>query len=170
MKKEELKEKLISAYKDICTMSALLDKKMEYPLLNAISNLQIVLTDYCEMGENSVCSILQRAKEYALTKAALEVLKRLKEEEGNYSEKTGFPEVFEGNEEWVIFSGRLAKESEEKDGPCYVHDWVKDNDIFVQHYDDKRIVTYKIHSIKDLMKIMDGYSCFMKECEDPLYC
>lgn len=178
MKKEELKERLISAYKDVCAMSASklypitekvdLERKIEHPLLNAICNLQIVLEEYCGMDENSICSILQRAKEYSLKKAALEVLKKLGAEEGNYSEKTGFPEVFEGNSDWYIVSGRLAKESEEKDGPFYVHDWVKDDDIFVGNLNDNKV--YKIRSIKDLMKILDGYSCFMKECESPFYC
>ena len=97
----------------------------------------------------------------------LKVLKNLEGEIGNYEYRAGFPRVFDGIDEIFIVNGRLAKESEQKDGPYYVSNWVKDDDIFIINWvkdddifiiddsDDKDIV-YRIRDAEDVLHFMNG--------------
>ena len=89
-------------------------------------------------------------------KDAKKVLKNLEGEIGNYEYRAGFPRVFDGIDEIFIVNGRLAKESEQKDGPYYVSNWVKDDDIFIIDDSDDKDIVYRIRDAEDVLHFMNG--------------
>lgn len=99
---------------------------------------------------------------------AQELMERVEYEHGNYSYKSGFPEIYEGEPWPIIADGILLKEAAENDGPWYVSDDLDDNDYYIIEEDG---TTYRARSIDDIELYLDGRKELLDTVnEDMIWC